>query len=76
MFRLLYSALALRLSGHDAVHCHCRHHYMPPRHIRLFQLLSRVFVWATIAVAGGWVAYEFLDWAVKVPGAMRINVPS
>jgi hypothetical protein len=36
-------------------------------------MIGRVFVWSTITVAGGWVTYHFLIWAVNVPGAMRIG---
>lgn len=73
MWRLLFSACALRLSGHDAVHCHCRYHFMPPRSIRLLQFLGRSVVLAVLIIGGGWVTYQFVIWAINVQGAMRIG---
>lgn len=73
MWRLLFSACAVRLSGHDAVHCHCRYHFMPPRSIRFLQFLCRCTVWATVMAGGGWATYQFVIWAINVQGAMRIG---
>ncbi len=73
MWRLLFSACALRLSGHDVVHCHCRRHFMPEGRTRIMLLSGRVFALAVIAVGSGWVVYRFLVWAISVPGAMRIG---
>lgn len=72
MLKLL-STFALRFSGHDLSHCHCRRHYLPSPETKRDRILGLSLFWGGVVVATGWALYHVVSWACDLPGTMRIH---
>jgi len=69
----LFSTFALRLGGHDAMHCHCHRHCMPSAQYKRNRVIRYWLLSGVMALAAAWLIHQLLVWACSLPGANRIG---
>ena len=69
----LFSTFALRLGGHDSMHCHCHRHYLPSPQTKRKLFIRHCLIGAVVVAAAAWLFYHLVVWACSFPGTMRIR---